>query len=365
VNANAGPSSRKRQFTSIAMLFSILAGLGLAEAGLRIAGWPAPGFYVDGRGPLELRASGRSGGAYPPNTFGELRHYDFNVKWRVNSYGFRDRSVKPKLPGEWRIGLLGDSFAAGFGVKEDERFSDIWFGKIKEHLPNVTLWNLASPVCGTACEAEILEGVGRGFDLDEIVLAFFGGNDIDDNIKWHREMGNSTDPRVKTSLETIRAWLREHCRVATFFWVTAVHRFIVSFRRPILYSETEIKQAWQDTERSLDRFKTAVGPRHWTVLYLPAMHEWDDSVWRELSLRVSPAGRSRFAVKSALLDWAARNDVRVIDATLWLNNCPSITDCSFRNDVHWNARAHFLVGTGLALHWIGGLRTRSDKSYTN
>src|SRR6267378_5741667 len=86
-------------FRITTVLLAFAAVFILAEIALRIVGWPAPGFYVKGHGPVKLRNPGRDGGAFPPSAIGELRHYDYDVEWTVNKYGFRDSEITPKRPG--------------------------------------------------------------------------------------------------------------------------------------------------------------------------------------------------------------------------------------------------------------------------
>jgi hypothetical protein len=42
-----------------------------------------------------------------------------------NTLGFRERDIPPKSPDRYRIVVIGDSFAYGQGVEEDERFSNL------------------------------------------------------------------------------------------------------------------------------------------------------------------------------------------------------------------------------------------------
>src|SRR6185295_18161829 len=142
-----------------------------------------------------------------------------NVAWTTNADGFRERELSPKQPGEWRIGILGDSFAAGVGVEQPQRFPDVWYDAVKAKLPQVTLWNLASPLCGTLCEKEIFAGVGRKYDLDEVMLVFYGGNDLDDNFESITHPGKQDPYTDLPRSERARQWLREHVRLTSFLWV--------------------------------------------------------------------------------------------------------------------------------------------------
>lgn len=325
----------------------------LAEAGLRIVGWSAPGLYIDGRGPVALRNPGTNGGAFPHRAHGELRHYDYDVEFSTNSFGFRDSEVLTKQNGEWRIGFLGDSFTAGMGVKQQERFADVFAAEMRRTRSDLTVWNLGAPLCGTACEAAMLERVSQAYQLDEIVLAFYGGNDIEDNSAWYASISNpsaATDQRT-LSLKA-RDWLREHSRVSTFVWVNAL-RAGATFKPPGIYNEADLNQSWPDTARSLQHLKDIVGARKFVILYLPAVPEWNDGVWQDVRTRYGAADEGRNIIRNAVANWSRQNNVPFVDATVWLHGCDSLQACVFPVDPHWNAHGHFLVAEGLLKSVVG------------
>jgi hypothetical protein len=334
-------------FRLLTLAFGFAVALALAEVTLRVAGWSAPGLYVAGRGPVALRTPGRDGGAFPPSVKGELRHYDYDVEFDTNSFGFRDSEIVPKQSGEWRIGILGDSFTAGMGVKQQERFADIFAAEMKARRSNVTVWNLGAPLCGTACEAAMLDRVRGAYQIDEIVLAFYGGNDVEDNSSWY---ANIADPNASGDQRPVtlkaREWLREHSRVSTFVWVNAVRAW-ASFKPPGIYSQIELDKSWPDTERSLEQLKLIVGSKKLVILYLPAVPEWNDEVWQELRQRYGVVDNGRAVIRKAVANWARNYNVRFIDATEWLRKCESLAACVFPVDPHWNARGHRLVAEGL------------------
>jgi hypothetical protein len=269
----------------------------------------------------------------------------------VNTHGFRERERQAKSLGEWRIGLLGDSMTAGIGVKQRERFGEVLYEAIQQQAPSITLWNLGAPRCGTACEEEILDGVGRAYDLDEIILAFFGGNDVEDNVHWDHRVATQDTPVPGSMLsEEIRGWLREHCRLTTFLWIN-IFRAFASLHPQRDYSVSALQSSWPATERALARMKEVVGSRPFTILYLPATPEWDNRIWKEMKRRYGVTDDGRFVAKQAVMQWAQQHGVAFVDATLWLRTCPSVKDCTFPVDGHWNSRGHHLVGEGLAQYW--------------
>jgi hypothetical protein len=337
--------SKRWLFRILTIFLGTVLSLAALEAILRIAGWPAPGFYVEGRGPIAMRRPGVLGGAYPPNAYGRLKNYEYDVGWVVNEDGFRERPASAKAGNEWRIGILGDSFAAGFGVEQPDRFCEIWASKVREQNPNMTTWNLATPNCGTLCEAEILEGPAQRYNLDEILLVFYGGNDVQDNIEEYRAL--DVDRGDDQPAEGYRRWLREHSRLASFVW-TNVFRAFATIRPPGIYSEKKLRTDWPDTENALARLRKAAANRRLTVLYIPSLPEWDDESWKELGKYPDVTGDGRFVVKNSLKKWAQENGVGFLDATSWLSACKTSRECVYPVDGHWTPRAHVLAGTEFA-----------------
>ncbi|HEV7747322.1 MAG TPA: SGNH/GDSL hydrolase family protein [Pyrinomonadaceae bacterium] len=343
------PAGKRWLYRIIAILIGIVLSVFALELILRIAGWPAPGFYVAGRGPIVLRKPGLLGGAYPPNANGRLKNYEYDVSWVVNEDGFRERSASVRVDKEWRIGILGDSFAAGFGVEQPARFGDIWGVRLHQQNPNITTWNLATPNCGTVCEAEILETYAQRYSLDEILLVFYGGNDLQDNLDDYRGLNGAG--LNDQSPGTYRVWLREHSRLASFVWVNAFRAF-ATVRPPGVYSEKKLQSDWPTTALALDRFKKAVGERRLTVLYVPSLPEWEDESWRELSKYPDVEADGRILVKNALQKWAADNKVGFLDSTSWLSGCKTRKDCVYPVDGHWTPLAHLMTGDELTQYLV-------------
>jgi GDSL-like lipase/acylhydrolase family protein len=343
---------RARLKTWIFRFVSVVIGLTIAlfasELALRLAGWPSPGLYIGGAGPVALRPAGQNGGAFPPNTRGEMRHYDYSVEWNTNSLGFRDPEVTVKRDGEWRIGFLGDSFTAGVGVRQQDRFSDVFGAAIIKSRPSVTVWNLGAPLCGTACEAEMLTHVNHVYQLDEIVLAFCGGNDLEDNTAWYTK--DHANLGTKQGLTpSAKNWLRQHSRLATFLWINYVRGW-ATLRPPITYSQTDLDRYWPDTERSLRVLRKAAGSRRLTILYLPSQSEWDDAAWQIMRSRYHAADSARYLVRDAVEAWTRREAVQFVDTTSWLRQCNPASDCIYPVDPHWNAKGHSVIGRGLIDH---------------
>ncbi len=155
------------------LLIAIVLGLAAAEIGLRLAGLSFPEFN---------RLDTRLGWAPRPGLDGSYA-MEGRSKIAINAAGFRDADhALAKPAGVWRLAVLGDSFAEGREVALKKIF---W-----KRLENTLAACLARPVevlgfavngYGTAQEYLVLEHSALAYKPDLVLLAFFSGNDVQNN----------------------------------------------------------------------------------------------------------------------------------------------------------------------------------------
>jgi len=102
-------------------------------------------------------------------------HNDFYLL-RTNKAGFRsDREYPLQKPqGRKRIILLGDSYTAGDGVSNGERYSDL----IEAAYPHLDVMNFAISGSGTDQQVLIYEEIARQYEADAVVFAILVENII-------------------------------------------------------------------------------------------------------------------------------------------------------------------------------------------
>ena len=93
---------------------------------------------------------------------------------RVNSAGFRcnHEFVKEKAPGSQRILLFGDSFTAGDGVSNGDRYGD----RLEKLAPNVQVYNFGLPSAGPDQHYLAYQEFAGGIEHDLMVVAVFVEN---------------------------------------------------------------------------------------------------------------------------------------------------------------------------------------------
>ena len=158
------------------MTGSLLVGLAAAEIGLRLAGisYPFP-WTVDTERGLALR----------PGAEG-VWHEEGVARFRINSDGLRDgEHAVPKPPKVLRIAVLGDSFAEALQVAVEHTFWAVLERELARcpALRGRPIETVNFGVSGYATAQALItlrRKVWR-YQPDIVLLAFFAGNDVEDN----------------------------------------------------------------------------------------------------------------------------------------------------------------------------------------
>src|SRR5262249_13379683 len=117
---------------------------------------------------------------YEPNTEADLLTDEFRVRYRTNSFGYRDRLDRraERTPGVARIALLGDSFAAGWGVEFEETFGDRF-----ERATGIEVVNTAKNGGCPLWFVPQARYIRERFAPDWLLVQIFD-NDLDDNVSY-------------------------------------------------------------------------------------------------------------------------------------------------------------------------------------
>jgi hypothetical protein len=169
---------RRDQF--YALLAGVVVALVLGEILCRILGLGAPQPYA-------FRESRTDPGSavhpYEPNTelvyeypdnprgyFGEGNQ----VIGHINALGFRGREPGGRGPdAPLRIAMLGDSFALGFGVRDEDTLPAQLERELRARSRDVEVLNFGASGTGTRNQVDLLESFVLGFDPDVVVILFF------------------------------------------------------------------------------------------------------------------------------------------------------------------------------------------------
>lgn len=166
---DAGPAPRRRLlFRLIALVLALAIGLVIIELTLSLT-----------RTHVRISNSYRDGGIfvpYKPGSEAELLNPEFRVTYRINQFGFRDEPRQlAKKDGVKRVLILGDSFAEGWGVEQDQSFPAL----VDKALP-AEVWNTAKAGGGTIQYIFQARYHIPRFKPDLVVVQIFD-NDASDN----------------------------------------------------------------------------------------------------------------------------------------------------------------------------------------
>jgi hypothetical protein len=173
---------RRWAIKQLKVLGVLVAGLLIAELGLRLVGYSVPSLYTtDAERGLALR----------PGAEGWWRK-EGEAYIKINSDGLRDREHdKWKPPGTFRIAVLGDSWAEAFQVPMEKAFWAVLEKKLREceslRGRKLEVINFGVSGYGTAQELMTLRSHVWGYSPDLVVLAFNGANDVSDNSRALRK----------------------------------------------------------------------------------------------------------------------------------------------------------------------------------
>jgi lysophospholipase L1-like esterase len=167
------------------ILLGITISLVILEIGFRSL-YPDPSPKLVNQG---LKFHPTYGLAFRPNTEGwhtSLRgEYSSYVK--INNKGLRGREYDyDQGDNTYRILVLGDSFTAGLQVPEEQAFPKQLEALLQAEFPQTNFEVINAGVIGYGTDNQLAYFTGEGYKYqpDLVLLAFFTGNDITDNI-WY------------------------------------------------------------------------------------------------------------------------------------------------------------------------------------
>ncbi len=122
-----------------------------------------------------------------------MRHEGGGYLVRTNADGFRSEHdfAAAKPAGRYRIALFGDSYSAGEGVSNGQRFCDL----LEERLPQLELFNLALPGTGSDQQYLTFREYGAGLSADLVLICPLAEN-ILRNLDSERLTQSSSDGKL-------------------------------------------------------------------------------------------------------------------------------------------------------------------------
>ena len=194
----ASPPGRIRKFRIAAILVGSIVGL---FCGLVFYLWYEPTIYL-----YELGHE----------VSGHRYLYDKQLGWKnipgwkattfdkpltINSKGLRDREYAYRKPGNCqRILALGDSYTWGYGVGDDQIYTEVMERSLSERQPVWQVLNAGVSGWGTDQQYLYLKQEGFHYSPDIVIVGFFYMNDFANNA-WSEQYGLQKPVFVSTELD--------------------------------------------------------------------------------------------------------------------------------------------------------------------
>lgn len=353
--------------------------------------------------PLGLRYFSREGlllhypGARIRYTRGE-----FTSTVTINSDGMRDREYPPGKPaGVYRVLVLGDSFTDALQVNDEEVWPKIVEGLLKRRTGGgsgaatsagdgvarrIEVVNAGLSGQGTADELRYLEVFGARWEPDLVLLAFYCGNDVRDNLSDDRvtfEDGVLDVRRRKPygwtrfEVKKTRSWLASHSHLYQFlrdrvkpsaWWKSLLES--AGLREPSPPDEEdwedfddkeiiavpepeEILRGWELTRALLDRMSgqaRALGAR-FAVIAIPSRWMVDESFLAEKTGLTNAGNERGFDATlpgRTMTRWADSRHVPLLDLLPVFRERGVDRSYHFETDAHWNQRGHMAAAEEIA-----------------
>lgn len=270
----------------------------------------------------------------------------------LNSIDLRDEEIGPKLPGEIRILAIGDSFTYGLGVEEGETYVRRTESLLRARFAapggdSIRVIN-GGVGGGPGRQAAWLRETGVELEPDVVVLGFYVGNDLYDDLAWERGDPMNADRKGVRSLLSKSmfldwAWSR-------LVAIDRVDRWLFRYgarkspRGMYLVDQPELEQrAWETTlDRIEEIAETAARAGAQTlVMIIPTSNQ----VRRPDEFETGSDPRLPNRILTDRLDRARIPHLDLLDT---LTKEDAGNRLYFRRDIHWTPAGHHVAATLLA-----------------
>jgi len=264
---------------------------------------------------------------------------DWDIVVTFNRYGLRDsKDLAQSKPGD--LFVVGDSFAFGWGLEGDERFSD----RLQRILRR-PVYNVAIP--GDIVDYQRLRDYAErnGAKIDRLIVALCMENDLRnyraDGIPVQTEMVQLSSGQLRKSL---RKWFKMHSAL----YIALSHILQSKLHAGALLEKLGVSRGVEDLtarneysevvlESSRDELLKLIGHRRGIVLIVPSRALWaGDNMATERK------------VHDRLVELLREAKVLVVDVRTQLEASGAPLDFYFKTDPHWNAKGHALAAQELA-----------------
>jgi len=267
---------------------------------------------------------------------------DYDVEVVFNRHGLRDSRDVANGRAE-NLYVVGDSFAFGWGVKQDERFSSVL-----ENLTGRQVYNIATTENFDGYERLLAYSAGQGAKIRDVILAINMIDDVQDygaaSKKTARSLAKPVpEPPVAITLQRVKQFLITHS--ALYFLATSAIGSIDVLRRVLirlgfvktLNAVTGGRPGDLAVRSTADRILALSKRYNLTVMLIPSR-----GIWVGGNRQATADAHTKFG------DELRRRGLAVIDMRSVMEATGNPMGFHFLNDGHWRPRGHALAAQTLA-----------------
>lgn len=273
---------------------------------------------------------------------------DFDVPLEINGYGLRDhKDLKRSTSND--IFVVGDSFAFGYGVREEKRFSDML-----QKLINIPVFNISIP--GNLNEYKLLINYARkhGANIQRLIVSICMENDL---LNYETTQINK-GPTNKLKLKFIKEFLIAHMATYNMFTTLVHHNYNLNRIASSLGLVV-------DTIDGMDKNKYNNAILNSSFCQLKEIIEGMDAVILIVPSRGLWVGnnvKTERKVHDVFVALLKHSNIPVVDMRPIFEASRNPLKYHFRQEGHWNELGHAEAAKALANHFYPN---KSQGNFTN
>ena len=251
-----------------------------------------------------------------------------------------------------RVLVVGDSFALGMQVDEAQTFTEQMQVQMSEDVPT-QVWNAGVDDYGTwQAHARAVELMERGLNFDALVLVFYLGNDLVDNLRRRRKQGRRRNqptarPQPPPALVTMAWWQLIEARLKLSS--DPGHRERLTREVQFWCDDSATQGLLEPTRRSLTDLASMANQADLPLLIVlaPPQIVVDPAQGSALAESLGLTGFDPTRLTRQVVELIPAG-TRVVDLTEPLQEASRSKRMHLRYDGHWNPDGHALVAEVLS-----------------
>lgn len=326
----------------VLLIVTCLIVLLLSEAAFRL--FKPQIFEVHPRGMYITNS--KVGYVLKPGFEGIIEREEFKQYFKVNNLGMRGRDIAPKKKNAFRIFILGDSYAFGFGVKEIETFgARLQKCLLRTTKKNVEVINGGVPGFGTIDQLNFLKLWGHTVNPDLIILQFLPVNDFEENrtpaVKWSDVKdgwltSKYPDQSVSLSFSSVTYWMKTHFHSAKFISERLGYlamKYGILGNMQSFWGEDFSRDDEQITGKAIHDIAEYAGELHSDLLLLYTAGQG----------LVLSESQEELRSEKFIKNITAREKIKWINTLREMRKLPNKNELYFHIDGHWTPAGHLAV----------------------